>query len=1538
MSGTIGTLTAFTAGDLVISISGDGNDSGDYTDNQASPIVLEELTNTGSIVGEMTLPQVTTIVNGVTEYAISGEYGSSSEGSLQLSANGASLVIMGYGVNAQTFNNGGAGVYGNAALAQSTSVPGGQYTPVARVIADIGYNGTVDTSTALYNVYNTNNPRSVTTVDGTTFYISGQGVKGDTTQGVFVAHDGADSATPIDTGTDTRTAEIINGELYVSFDSKQANGGGIENFGSVLPTGTTTPTDLVGLGPSITVNAADENSVNAGIIGQTVDLSPENYFFASSTVLYVADGGDPKEGTLGDGGLQKWILNDGTWSLAYTLSDGLNLVANTGTAGTTGLIGLTGTVIGGTVYLYATNATIGDLDQTYLYGIADTLNTTTETGESFAILETAAPDTNIRGVSFAPSAEATTPTSTTVSSGVTSSDITVTSGGALFVLNGGTVVSTTVLAGGTETVSAGGVDSGSDIALGGTDLVLGSATGDYIGGVQIVSNGSAVVTNEIVVNGGTLDLWLKGAIAIGATIETGGTLNISGNAYVENSVINGGTIDLQSAKSVLSGSLTFSGAGVLEESTTVSGTFGDLAVISGFGAGDVIDLTAATSVGAAGSAATLSVTTSGGDTYATVSGGGHSETFIFAGTIIGPSLVLGSDGNGGEEITYSPPAPTSTTISSGVSQSGVVITSGSFLYVEAGGTAVSATILAGGSATIEAGGIDSGSFLSSGGNELVLGSATGDQVHGVQLVSAATAVVTNETVYNGGSVELFVAGAIGSGIVVDSGGQLNISGRGTAIATVLSGGTIELQSPKATLSGSLTFSGAGTLEETTTIDPVSAGILFGDQAVISGFGAGDVIDLTAATEAGGAGSAATFPTVVSGGDTYATVSGGGSSETFIFAGTNLVSSLTLQSDGAGGEEIVYGSSSSSSSGTTPPSSTTIIVSGGTTSSGLTISNGYTLDVLSGGTAVATTILSGGSATIAAGGVDSGTTIALGGSEVVIGSATDDQVAGSQSIVGSVVSDTILSGGSVTVQTGGTDSGSVISASGNEVVLGSANFDQVYGTQLVSAATAVVSNETVFNGGAVDLFLAGVTAIDLTVSSGAFLNINGHAVASNTVINGGTLELQSAKATLSGSLTFSGAGELQITGNTSAGYGDQAVISGFTAADVIDISSATSVGAAGSGATLSTTTSGGDTYATVTGGGSSDTFIFDGTTIGASLTLASDGQGGEELLEVACFLPGTHILTDQGEVLVEKLQVGDIVVTASGQHRPLCWIGQGRALATRGRRGAATPLIVRKGALADNVPHRDLRITKGHSLYLDGALIPVEFLVNHRSILWDDRAQEVTVYHLELDVHDVLVADGAAAESYRDDGNRWLFQNANTGWDQPAKAPCAPVLTGGPVVDAVWRRLLDRAGSDVRVPLTDDPDLHLVVDGRRVDAVKRDGGAHVFRLAARPDAVRIVSREVVPQELALARDPRSLGVALRQIVVRQGTRRWTIEADDQRLVTGFHQYERDNGFVWTNGDAVLPMDLLKEWSGEAEIILMVASTTRYIDEGVRQRVA
>lgn len=316
----------------------------------------------------------------------------------------------------------------------------------------------------------------------------------------------------------------------------------------------------------------------------------------------------------------------------------------------------------------------------------------------------------------------------------------------------------------------------------------------------------------------------------------------------------------------------------------------------------------------------------------------------------------------------------------------------------------------------------------------------------------------------------------------------------------------------------------------------------------------------------------------------------------------------------------------------------------------------------------------------------------------------------------------------------------------------------------------------------------------------------------------------------------------------------------------------------------------------------------------------------------CFVAGTQIATPRGEVPVEQLVPGDKVMTVNGIARRIVWIGVGKVLVARGQRGAATPVIVRSGALGANVPCRDLRVTKGHALFIDGVLIPVEELINQRSILWDDRAQELEIYHIELVTHDVLLADGAPAESYRGEGNRGLFRDAAARRNPSCRTPCAPLVTSGPVVDGIWRRLQDRATSH-RTALTCDADVHLVADGVRVDAVARENDRYVFRLPAAPRTIRIRSRSAVPQDLGVARDPRPLGVAVRQIMLGgPHAPMRAVRADDARLRDGFHAYDPESGIRWTNGDAAIPAALLTRLTGPLLCTLEIGATTRYLGEG------
>ncbi len=136
-----------------------------------------------------------------------------------------------------------------------------------------------------------------------------------------------------------------------------------------------------------------------------------------------------------------------------------------------------------------------------------------------------------------------------------------------------------------------------------------------------------------------------------------------------------------------------------------------------------------------------------------------------------------------------------------------------------------------------------------------------------------------------------------------------------------------------------------------------------------------------------------------------------------------------------------------------------------------------------------------------------------------------------------------------------------------------------------------------------------------------------------------------------------------------------------------------------------------------------------------------------------------ILTDRGEVAVEDLAVGEEVVTFSGALRPIKWIGRraydGRFIA--GNR-AVLPIVVKAGALGDGVPARDLMVSPEHALDIDGVLVPAVHLVNGATITQAENVERVEYFHIELDAHDVVFAEGAPAETYVDCDNRLMFAN------------------------------------------------------------------------------------------------------------------------------------------------------------------------------------
>ena len=187
-----------------------------------------------------------------------------------------------------------------------------------------------------------------------------------------------------------------------------------------------------------------------------------------------------------------------------------------------------------------------------------------------------------------------------------------------------------------------------------------------------------------------------------------------------------------------------------------------------------------------------------------------------------------------------------------------------------------------------------------------------------------------------------------------------------------------------------------------------------------------------------------------------------------------------------------------------------------------------------------------------------------------------------------------------------------------------------------------------------------------------------------------------------------------------------------------------------------------------------------------------------LIPPICFVTGTRISTSRGEVAVEGLQVGDMAHTASSGLRPVVWIGH-REIDKPAHRQA--PVRVRAGAFGPDLPARDLFLSPGHPVLVGadadhegGVLVPVMCLINGTTITREPVAS-VTYWHVELDAHDILLAEGLPAESYIDGGDRAFFSEASDhalhnpdfvvpGWD----GRCRPVAVDGPLVETERRRL------------------------------------------------------------------------------------------------------------------------------------------------------
>ncbi len=566
--------------------------------------------------------------------------------------------------------------------------------------------------------------------------------------------------------------------------------------------------------------------------------------------------------------------------------------------------------------------------------------------------------------------------------------------------------------------------------------------------------------------------------------------------------------------------------------------------------------------------------------------------------------------------------------------------------------------------------------------------------------------------------------------------------------------------------------------------------------------------------------------------------------------------------------------------------------------------GGELNVLNGG--IATFSVVSGMQAVLAGGVASFTAVS-GGTEVVAG--------------GKAVSTSVYNSGDQIVASGGVASYTTVSTGNQEISAGGTAIDATlaaYARQFVysggSAVGTVVNPngaQTVSSGGFASLTVVDPSGAQIVSAGGTAIGtvLSGSSYGAFTVsawlrIDGGKAIISAADIVGPDAIVFYGqGGTLEISGTAMPSV----AIGGFdgngaTDGDVIDLASV-SFDPAGS------VSLGSGNVLTATENGQSYQIAFDPTQSFANETfrLSADGAAGTDI-SIACFAAGTHIATPAGETDVASLRPGDRVRAyraGNWDSQIVRWVGR-VTVDLRGHRRPerAAPIRVRRDAFAPGVPHRDLLVSPDHALFMDGALIQAQALVNGATIA-QEFPSRITYLHVELERHALLLAEGLPAESYLDTGNRALFAGeagvrplhpelaSGAAWAFAwRELACAPLLLGGAPVAAAHARLLARAEAS-GLARTDDPALAVSAEGRRL--ASDVPGA--FVLPPGTGEVRLCSRSFVPRWFG-AEDDRRLGVAVT-----------ALRLDGEELPAcafagGWQAPEP--AWRWTNGEGVLTL--------------------------------
>ncbi len=453
------------------------------------------------------------------------------------------------------------------------------------------------------------------------------------------------------------------------------------------------------------------------------------------------------------------------------------------------------------------------------------------------------------------------------------------------------------------------------------------------------------------------------------------------------------------------------------------------------------------------------------------------------------------------------------------------------------------------------------------------------------------------------------------------------------------------------------------------------------------------------------------------------------------------------------------------------------------------------------------------------------TLALNGTaNAALGAVSDDGVivftdvarANASSVV--VSGSLVLDGGSAFFDGGNLTAGGLVVV-GPDAFLSAATYTQGGIGLLLEGEVSAVS----FVGLATNISLAGGTLLATTIS-----------VTGGNIVGSGVIEADDALTTITlSSAAIIDTGSMDIGGDVSLAAGSRILIGNNARLELGHGISGGTIAFAGTGAVLTlddvqkvsgivaamtnsdvidlvgiapgeVTNSSGTITIEDNTGAVIDSFTIKAASGASNIQIVSDSNGGTFITrggQLPCFVRGTRLLTPEGYRPIEAFCPGDPVITWDGRPRAIRWIGH-RTMDLFGDT-PDHPIRFAAGAISPGIPARPVKLSPLHAVFLDGVLVPALHLVNGATITWQ-RTGPVTYFHIELERHDIVFADGMPVETFLENGNRaHLYEER--GARAHCTIPCAALITAGQKLAKIRRTLHDIA-LGAGYTLTYDPAL------------------------------------------------------------------------------------------------------------------------------------